>query len=410
MAGARSRARLTAALAVIVFMASGCAWLARSSVPRLPNLITSSASQPALSGSGRLVIFSGYPSDYLDVPLSDGQVLLRDHVAKSTELVSVATDGAVANARSTPVGISDDGRYVAFRSTASNLATGDTDALMDTFVRDRQTHTTTLVSLNDDESPITDANASGCAMSGDGNVVVLCLGSPGPSIPPAPGELAVRDILAGTTRVLPHLHSAPYPGFARLSEDGSLVAYGDGTLNGSQSTMWMAIARTDSGALVKDLGSALIEFLDAGAVDVDISGDGSTYAVTEGHHKYDQTSTGAVTIGRVDGTTPPVVHRYRWARRARLNRDGSVVAVQILSASGPEVLAIDRGTDPPLVVSADATGTKPVAVDGDIDLSADGKWVAFVSADAQALVGSSPSISTYDVYTRSIAQSLDPPS
>jgi hypothetical protein len=42
--------------------------------------------------------------------------------------------------------LSADGMYAAFDSDATNLVTGDTNGLLDVFVRDRQTGTTYLVS------------------------------------------------------------------------------------------------------------------------------------------------------------------------------------------------------------------------------------------------------------------------
>lgn len=409
MVGAVSRSRFVIVLGAVVFATSGCAWLARSSEPRAGLQTSGLLSSEGISASGRYALFSGDPYTYLTVPLStNGQALLRDNTTKTTEIVSVATDGTVANAPSGGSGISDDGRYVAFSSAASNLAAGDTDGNTDAFIRDRTNHTTTLVSLNNDGSQITDLNANACAMSGDGNVVVLCLRSPGVAVPPAVSELAVRNLRTGTTLVLPHLHDAPNSSSARLSGDGSLVAYGDITVN--PNTIWLGIARTDTGALVRDLGSASLAI--GNSSDVHLSADGTTYALTEGQNEYNSLlSTGTVTVGRVDGSTPPVVHHYRWAAQARLSRDGSVLAVEILLASGLQVLAIDRGADPPLVVSADTTGTKIVAADGDIQLSADGKWVAFVSNQTQTLLGgAAPDGSSYDVYTRSVAQKLDPPS
>src|ERR1044072_2820968 len=41
--------------------------------------------------------------------------------------------------------ISDDGRYVTFISSADNLSTADNNGVLNIFVRDRETNTTTLV-------------------------------------------------------------------------------------------------------------------------------------------------------------------------------------------------------------------------------------------------------------------------
>ena len=53
--------------------------------------------------------------------------------------VSVATDGTLANDSSLVPSLSQDGRFVAFLSFASNLAPGDTNGVADIFLRDRDT-------------------------------------------------------------------------------------------------------------------------------------------------------------------------------------------------------------------------------------------------------------------------------
>jgi hypothetical protein len=65
-----------------------------------------------------------------------------------TTRVSVDSSGVQGNALSGAFSISADGRYVGFRSEASNLVSGDTNGFQDVFVRDRQTGTTTRVSVD----------------------------------------------------------------------------------------------------------------------------------------------------------------------------------------------------------------------------------------------------------------------
>jgi hypothetical protein len=63
-------------------------------------------------------------------------------------VISVAPDGVTpGNAHSSDPSMSGDGRFVAFSSRATNLVTGDTNESSDIFVRDRQTNTTTRVSV-----------------------------------------------------------------------------------------------------------------------------------------------------------------------------------------------------------------------------------------------------------------------
>jgi Tol biopolymer transport system component len=66
-----------------------------------------------------------------------------------TERVSTALGGTAGDGFSFSwiLGLSQDGRYVSFDSEASNLVPGDTNRLYDTFVRDRLTNKTELVSV-----------------------------------------------------------------------------------------------------------------------------------------------------------------------------------------------------------------------------------------------------------------------
>ena len=94
----------------------------------------------------------------------------------STTCVSVATGGTLGNNASFFSSISADGRYVAFSSGASNLVTGDTNATLDVFVHDRQSGETTRVSV---ASNGTEGNGSSGmpSISADGRYVAFTSGA-----------------------------------------------------------------------------------------------------------------------------------------------------------------------------------------------------------------------------------------
>jgi hypothetical protein len=97
---------------------------------------------------------------------------LYDFVTHSNFLISLGNPpGAASGPSDSPV-ISNDGRFIAYRSTATNLVAGATNGLPNVFLYDRQTGATTLLSFN----------ASGTAgnnrsfapqFSGDGQTVVF---------------------------------------------------------------------------------------------------------------------------------------------------------------------------------------------------------------------------------------------
>jgi MYXO-CTERM domain-containing protein len=105
---------------------------------------------PAISEDGRFVAFKSVANNL--VPSDNNgvvDVFVRDRVAGTTERVSVDRFGGDANDASFPPSISYDGRFVAFGSAATNLVLGDYNQEPSVFVRDRATGTTLLVDVND---------------------------------------------------------------------------------------------------------------------------------------------------------------------------------------------------------------------------------------------------------------------
>jgi Tol biopolymer transport system component len=103
---------------------------------------------PSLSGDGRWVAFESLASDLVAGDTNDERdVFLFDRQAATVERVSVASDGAQGNDDSSEPSVSADGRWVAFRSGATNLVAPDGNDADDVFLRDRQTGTTMRLSV-----------------------------------------------------------------------------------------------------------------------------------------------------------------------------------------------------------------------------------------------------------------------
>jgi Tol biopolymer transport system component len=123
----------------------------RVSVDSLGNQANHLNEEAALSGDGRYVAFHSTASNLVPGDTNDaGDVFVHDRQTATTERVSVASDGTEGNGRSGGAGrasLSADGRFVAFRSEASNLVPGDTNGARDIFVHDRQAGTTERVGV-----------------------------------------------------------------------------------------------------------------------------------------------------------------------------------------------------------------------------------------------------------------------
>jgi murein DD-endopeptidase MepM/ murein hydrolase activator NlpD len=97
--------------------------------------INYSSSYPSISTDGRYVAFQSGAGNLVSGDTNGvDDVLLRDTQANTTVRVSVDSSGAQGNWRSGAPSISNDGRYIAFESDASNLVSGDTNAASDIFV------------------------------------------------------------------------------------------------------------------------------------------------------------------------------------------------------------------------------------------------------------------------------------
>jgi Tol biopolymer transport system component len=105
------------------------------------------SSRPSLSSDGRYVVFRSAATNLVSGDTNGkDDIFMRDRTTGTTTRVSKSSAGVAGNGNSFNPSVSSDGRYVAFESLATNLVSGDTNGLNDIFVRDRQTGTTYLVS------------------------------------------------------------------------------------------------------------------------------------------------------------------------------------------------------------------------------------------------------------------------
>jgi Tol biopolymer transport system component len=194
----------------------------------------------ALTDDGRYVLFES-AADNLAAGATNvlpgifvwTEIFVHDLVNNTTELVSISTNGGVANGVCRGSTMTPDGRCVAFTSAANNLVPNDTNGIADVFVRDLQAGTTTLVSVGatapnryfptGSESP---------DITPDGRYVAFY--STATNLVPGAltgGQIYVRDLVAGTTtwvssgahgilgitNILAFNHA--------ISDDGQFVAY-----------------------------------------------------------------------------------------------------------------------------------------------------------------------------------------
>ncbi|MDQ3878593.1 MAG: PKD domain-containing protein, partial [Actinomycetota bacterium] len=158
-------------------------------------------------------------------------VYVRDLQQNKTTLVSVSSSGQPGNGISEHPQLTPDGRYVAFRSAANNLVSGDTNNVPDIFIRDLQTQTTSRISISTNGVQANDTSERQIAISSDGRYVAF--ESYASNLHPwdqnGDWDVFLRDRTQGSTTIV----SVGLSGFSGnlgsyypvMSQDGRYVAF-----------------------------------------------------------------------------------------------------------------------------------------------------------------------------------------
>ena len=155
-----------------------------------------------ISADGQFVVFESNASSLVAPDTNyTYDVFVHDRQAGTTEMESISTAGVQGNSSSAFAAISGDGRFVVFHSLASNLVASDTNGTYDTFVHDRQTGTTEMVSVSSAGVQASAASEPGATISADGRFV--CFGSGANNLVSgdtnSAGDMFIRDLLHQTT-------------------------------------------------------------------------------------------------------------------------------------------------------------------------------------------------------------------
>lgn len=164
---------------------------------------------PSISDDGRFVGFGSNASD-LFAGDSNGVIdaFVRDRLLGTTLLASATPAGQPGNDECLVPRLSRDGRWMVFASAASDLVAGDTNGLRDEFLRDLATGTTSRVSL-DVSGGQSNGDARSESVSRDGRFTLFSSGA--------------TDLVLGDTNGMLDifLHDASAAGFASTCEPGS---------------------------------------------------------------------------------------------------------------------------------------------------------------------------------------------
>lgn len=398
----------------------------RSSVSSAEVQADDASIEASVSGDGRYVAFE---SDATNLVSSDtngmSDIFVRDRELGTTVRASVASSGTEANGSSQDPELSRDGRYVVFRSNATNLVSADTNAKFDIFRHDLNTGTTIRISVrsngnqaggHSDSPALTEDGAIATFRSNASNLI-------------AGDTNGVQDIFVhvvntgSTSRVSVDSSGAEANGASdapSISNDGSIVAFdsmatnlvaGDTNstrdvfvhdqLTGATSRISLAAGAVQANGHSFEpslAGNGTKIAFDSDATNLvagDLNGDQDVFVVT--------LSSGAIVRASVDSSGN---ESNGDAAEASLTEDGALVAFY---SNGTNLVAGDTNGDGDIFVralgantierwsvtdgggQADGRSTNPM-------LSADGQSVVFNSFAVDLVAGDTNGFS--DVYVR----------
>jgi Tol biopolymer transport system component len=221
---------------------------------------------PALDADGDRVAFTSRATNLGDGD-TDAQddVHVRDLAGERTSLVSSAATGVKGDGGSFEARINAAGTRVAFRSYATNLGDGDTDAVIDVHLKNTETGAVRLVSAEPGGAK-TDASVSSLSLDGAGERVAFVVNSTtllGQATNRA--KVFVRDLAADTLTVASRTDAAVSdddPSQPVISPDGGSVAY---AMSGQK-------ASDVGGVHVRDLASGATTLASVGATGQPLTG------------------------------------------------------------------------------------------------------------------------------------------
>jgi hypothetical protein len=182
-----------------------------------------SGNTSSFANDGQLIAFQSDAGNLTPNDLNGvNDIFVRSVSTGAVTLVSATPGGASGNGPSFNPRLSADGRFVLFESDATNLVPTDNVNEQNVFVRDLQTGTTTLVSVNMAGNGPGNGNSFAEAISADGRVVLFrsnstnLVGLPTNNVT----NLYARDLVAGTTTLV----SVNFPGTGGGNNDSTTVS------------------------------------------------------------------------------------------------------------------------------------------------------------------------------------------
>ena len=369
---------------------------------------------PEISGDGRFVVFMSEASNLVRGDTNGvSDTFVRDLSTGRVERVSVSSASEQGNAASLSASISGDGRYVAFRSHATNLVEGDANGKSDIFVRDRVGGTTQMASTPQGGGPA-NGESDSASISADGSLVAFrsLASNLVPDDTNGRADIFVRDMRAdGIVLVTQRTNGVQANSDSRtpqISSDGRRVAFSsfaNNLVDDDTNRTWDVFVHDVDGEIRRVSVAGDGTQGNAMSVLPSISSDGSVVTFVSDASNLvagDSNRTRDAFVRVVDDTKTERVSVPQGGGQANrrtlstaVSGDGRFVALSSDAsnlvggdANGDrDVFAVDRSTGRVTIASTASDGRAAEGDSGGPSISADGRYVAFQSWAAALTAG-----------------------
>lgn len=222
------RMSLAAAISALTLSTPALADTVRVSVTSAGGQLSKDSQAFGISGNGRYVSFTA-DSPELGCSNSEDQAFIYDSETGNVTLISESTSGGVSNDYSFASRLSYDGLHAVFASSSTDLISGFSSSVRNIYVRDIEAGTTTVVSVNG-SGTAGNANSGGADISGDGNIVAFdsFASNLATSDTNASRDVFVKNMTSGDLTLISRTTSSEGNGNSNnpsISADGRVVAF-----------------------------------------------------------------------------------------------------------------------------------------------------------------------------------------
>jgi flagellin-like hook-associated protein FlgL len=180
---------------------------------------------PSVSDDGRFIAYGSAATNIISGDVNArNDVFVLDRVTGVTELISQSTAGVKGNQNAFNPKLSADGRFVVFNSISDNLVAGDLNGCHDIFIRDRVLGTTTKITAGDNNSIYANISADGGTIVFESGATNLVVGDTNGS-----SDIFRYDVATGNTKRI-SVSDTGVEGIGSstktsVSEDGRFITY-----------------------------------------------------------------------------------------------------------------------------------------------------------------------------------------